>query len=167
MGSWRARASVASITGACLFAVTTGAGAVFVGDWWGQNHGSVVTVYVTTTASAPGTRPPAVAVHPGRGHSRARASASEAAHDAADAADADAQADAGSAQVARVTPAASHHRSKPAPPAPASPFATTVEPGTAPPSLGGSPEPTGTDGEPAPVVVPTPGITHSPGRPSR
>lgn len=154
MGSWRARASVASLAGACLFAVTTGAGAVFVGDWWGQHHGSVVTVYVTTTASPPGTRHAAVAAHPGSGHLRARTSASEAAHDA--------DADAGSAQVARVTPAASHHPSRKRHLAPSSPVVTTVAP-----SLSASPGPSGTVGEPAPVVTVSPGVTHSPGHPSR
>jgi hypothetical protein len=53
MGSWHTRASAASITGACVFAVVTGAGAVFVGDWYGSSHhGTVVTEFVTTPASA-------------------------------------------------------------------------------------------------------------------
>src|ERR1700761_5935356 len=62
MGSWHARASAASITGACVFAVVTGAGAVFVGDWYGSSHhGTVVTEFVTTPASAPHGSNPAVA----------------------------------------------------------------------------------------------------------
>jgi hypothetical protein len=149
---------VASLAGACLFAVTTGAGAVFVGDWWGQHHGSVTTVYVTTTASAPGTSHAAVAAHPKARHPRPRASASEVADEA------DGWPDPGAAQVAHVTPAASHHPSpsRTAHPAPAGSSATTVTP-----SLGGSPGPGGTGSEPAPVVAPTPGVTHSPGHPSR
>src|SRR6202012_4241630 len=86
MGSWRARASVASLAGACLFAVTTGAGAVFVGDWWGPHHGSA-----PPRPPPPAPSPPAVAAHPGT--SPRRAQASEAAHNAD--ADADADADAG------------------------------------------------------------------------
>jgi hypothetical protein len=46
---WGARASV---TGACLFALTAGAGAVRVGDWWGQHHGRVTVRYVTGTSPA-------------------------------------------------------------------------------------------------------------------
>jgi hypothetical protein len=153
MGSWRARASVASLAGACLFAVTTGAGAVFVGNWWGQHHGSVVTVYVTATASPPSTTH-AVATHPGSTHRRAHTS--EAVHDA------DVAADAGSAQVARVTPAASHHASRKRHLAPSSPVVPTVTP-----SLGASPGPSGTGGGLVPVVTVSPGVTHSPGHPSR
>ena len=46
MSTWKARASAASIMGACVFAVASGAGAVFVGDWWGQHHSPVVIQYV-------------------------------------------------------------------------------------------------------------------------
>ena len=158
MGTWRARASAASITGACIFAVVTGAGAVFVGDWWGQHHGPVVTVYVTTTATAAQASQTTVARadHP-RGHRRPRAS--EVAHDA------DAQADAGSAQVTRVTvtaaPTPRRHPSAPADPAPVSPDPATSEPEVLP--SGALPTPTGVDGEPAPGGV----ITHSPGHPVR
>jgi hypothetical protein len=72
MGSWHVRASAASITGACVFAVVTGAGAVFVGDWWGSSHHStVITQFVTAPASpahgshpaAARSAPPAVAGH--------------------------------------------------------------------------------------------------------
>ena len=62
MGSWHVRASAASITGACVFAVVTGAGAVFVGDWWGSTHHStVVTQFVTAPASPAHSRPPTAA----------------------------------------------------------------------------------------------------------
>ena len=62
MGSWHVRASAASITGACVFAVVTGAGAVFVGDWWGSTHHStVVTQFVTAAASPAHSRPPTAA----------------------------------------------------------------------------------------------------------
>ena len=54
MGSWPARASAASITGACVFAVVTGAGAVFVGDWWGSSHHNVVVTQFVTTPASPG-----------------------------------------------------------------------------------------------------------------
>lgn len=103
MGSWHVRASAASITGACVFAVVTGAGAVFVGDWWGSSHHStVVTQFVTTPASpAHGSHPavarpapPAVAGHHTSGGGTARS-----------------QADAQTASVAGPAPAA------PAPPA--------------------------------------------------
>ena len=46
MSTWKTRASAASIMGACVFAVASGAGAVFVGDWWGQHHSPVVIQYV-------------------------------------------------------------------------------------------------------------------------
>ena len=37
--TYKTRASAASVAGACVFAVVSGAGAVFAGDWWGQHHG--------------------------------------------------------------------------------------------------------------------------------
>ena len=46
MSTWKTRAAAASIMGACVFAVASGAGAVFVGDWWGQHHSPVVIQYV-------------------------------------------------------------------------------------------------------------------------
>jgi len=46
MSTWKTRASAASIMGACVFAVASGAGAVFVGNWWGQHHSPVVIQYV-------------------------------------------------------------------------------------------------------------------------
>jgi hypothetical protein len=42
---WKERASAVSVTGACVFAMVTGASAVFVGAWWGQHHGPVVVRY--------------------------------------------------------------------------------------------------------------------------
>ena len=102
MGSWHVRASAASITGACVFAVVTGAGAVFVGDWWGSSHHStVVTQFVTAPASPAHGSHPAVARsappaqtghHTGDGTTRTQA-----------------QADAQTARVARSTPAAPAH----------------------------------------------------------
>ncbi len=46
MSTWKTRAAAASVMGACVFAVASGAGAVFVGDWWGQHHSPVVIQYV-------------------------------------------------------------------------------------------------------------------------
>ena len=46
VSTFRTRASAASIAGACVFAVVSGAGAVFAGDWWGQHHGPVVIQFV-------------------------------------------------------------------------------------------------------------------------
>jgi len=110
MGSWHTRASAASITGACVFAVVTGAGAVFLGDWYGSSHHStVVTEFVTTPASArPGGQSavarPAPPVATGR-HAR-RPAGSEV------------QADARTARVARsVPPAPGRHAKKAAAPA--------------------------------------------------
>jgi hypothetical protein len=59
VSTWRARASAASVAGACVFATATGAGAVFVGDWWGQHHGPVVVEYANgpTDGSRVGTSP--------------------------------------------------------------------------------------------------------------
>lgn len=51
MRIWGARASV---MGACLFALTAGAGAVRAGDWWGQHHGRVTVRYVTGGSPARG-----------------------------------------------------------------------------------------------------------------
>lgn len=39
-------ASVVSVVGACVFAMATGASAVFLGDWWGLHHGPVSVQYV-------------------------------------------------------------------------------------------------------------------------
>jgi hypothetical protein len=50
MGTWKSRASTASVTGACVFALVTGAGAVFAGDWWGQHHGPVVVQFINGPA---------------------------------------------------------------------------------------------------------------------
>ena len=50
MGTWKTRASAASVTGACVFAVVAGAGAVFAGDWWGQHHGPVVVQFINGPA---------------------------------------------------------------------------------------------------------------------
>jgi hypothetical protein len=50
MGNWKARASAASVIGACVFALLTGAGAVFAGDWWGQHHGPVVVQFINGPA---------------------------------------------------------------------------------------------------------------------
>jgi hypothetical protein len=155
VGTWRARASAASITGACVFAVATGAGAVFVGDWWGQHHGPVVTVYVTQSATAAQTSQTTVARadHP-RGHRHSRAS--EVAHEAN--AQVGAQADAGSAQVAQVTAAPTRRRH---PLAPSAPPLVSPDPTVA--SSGPLPTPSGVNGEPAPGGA----ITHSPGHPVR
>ena len=51
MSTWKTRAAAASIMGACVFAVASGAGAVFVGDWWGQHHSPVVIQYVDGPAA--------------------------------------------------------------------------------------------------------------------
>jgi hypothetical protein len=45
MNRWKEHASAASVTGACVFAMVTGASAVFAGAWWGQHHGPVVVRY--------------------------------------------------------------------------------------------------------------------------
>src|SRR5208283_5988233 len=50
MGTWKTRASAASVTGACVFALVAGAGAVFAGDWWGQHHGPVVVQFINGPA---------------------------------------------------------------------------------------------------------------------
>jgi hypothetical protein len=109
MGSWHVRASAASITGACVFAVVTGAGAVFVGDWWGSSHHStVVTQFVTAPASPAHGSHPAVArpVHPAvAGHHTSGGTTRSQAQ-------ADAQADAQAARVAGPTPAAPAHPAK-------------------------------------------------------
>ena len=106
MGSWHVRASAASITGACVFAVVTGAGAVFVGDWWGSSHHStVVTQFVTAPAS------------PAHGGHRAVARSAPpagAGNHTSGGARSQAQADAQTAQVARSTPAAPAHPAHPA-----------------------------------------------------
>lgn len=52
MSTWRARISAASLVGACVFAVATGAGAVFVGNWWGRHHAPVVVQYVGPPGSS-------------------------------------------------------------------------------------------------------------------
>ena len=102
MSSWHVRASAASITGACVFAVVTGAGAVFVGDWWGSSHHStVVTQFVTAPAS------PAHGSHPAVARSAPPAGAGH--HTSGGAARSQAQADAQTAQVARSTPAHPAH----------------------------------------------------------
>ena len=107
MGSGHVRASAASITGACVFAVVTGAGAVFVGDWWGSSHHStVVTQFVTAPAS------PAHGSHPAPARSAPPAGAGH--HTSGGAAWSQAQADAQTAQVARSTPAAPAHPAHPA-----------------------------------------------------
>jgi hypothetical protein len=56
--------STASLAGACAFAVVTGAGAVFVGDWWGQHHGPVVVQYVGPSNSSARPSHAAEAVRP-------------------------------------------------------------------------------------------------------
>ena len=50
-GASMTRASTAAVMGACVFAVSSGAGAVFVGDWWGQHHGPVVIQFVSGPGS--------------------------------------------------------------------------------------------------------------------
>jgi hypothetical protein len=109
MGSWHVRASAASITGACVFAVVTGAGAVFVGDWWGSSHHrTVVTQFVTAPAS------------PAHGSHRAVARSAPpagAGNHTSGGARSQAQADAQTAQVARSTPAAPAAPAHPAHPA--------------------------------------------------
>jgi hypothetical protein len=142
---------VASLTGACVFAVVTGAGAVFVGDWWGQHHGPVVTVFVTAPASVaqPGhtivaSSPQAASSHRRTGRGRGVT------------ANGDVQADAKTAQVAR-TKAARRHPAASATPAPVTPTATTVGPVTATPSA-----PTGTESGPVPAGTAVPVITVSP-----
>lgn len=108
MGSWQARASTASITGACVFALATGAGAVFVGDWWGSHHGPVVTEFVTTPASPPHGSHPAIAGSAGAvrpAATRHQASGSPAR--------AQAQADAQTARVAGTGPTVRVHHSVP------------------------------------------------------
>ena len=102
MGSWQVRASAASITGACVFAVVTGAGAVFVGDWWGSSHHStVVTQFVTAPAS------PAHGSHPAVTRSAPPAQTGH--HTSGGTTGTQVQADAQTAQVARSTPAAPAH----------------------------------------------------------
>jgi hypothetical protein len=102
MGSWQVRASAASITGACVFAVVTGAGAVFVGDWWGSSHHStVVTQFVTAPAS------PAHGSHPAVTRSAPPAQTGH--HTSGGPTRTQVQADAQTAQVARSTPAAPAH----------------------------------------------------------
>jgi hypothetical protein len=102
MGSWHIRASAASITGACVFAVVTGAGAVFVGDWWGSSHHStVVTQFVTAPAS------PAHGSHPAVTRSARPAPAGH--HTSGGPGRSQVQADAQTAQVARSAPAAPAH----------------------------------------------------------
>jgi hypothetical protein len=98
MGSWHIRASAASITGACVFAVVTGAGAVFVGDWWGSNHHStVITQFVTAPAS------PAHGSHPAVARSAPPAVAGH--HTSGGTTRSQARADAQTVQVARSTAA--------------------------------------------------------------
>ena len=66
MGTWKTRASAASVTGACVFALVTGAGAVFAGDWWGQHHGPVVVQFI----NGPAGDAQAKQSHAGRVHAR-------------------------------------------------------------------------------------------------
>ncbi len=66
MGNWKTRASAASVTGACVFALATGAGAVFAGDWWGQHHGPVVVQFI----NGPAGDAKAKQSHAGRVHAR-------------------------------------------------------------------------------------------------
>jgi hypothetical protein len=101
MGSWHVRASAASITGACVFAVVTGAGAVFVGDWWGSNHHStVITQFVTAPASpAHGSHPAVARSAPPAGH-----------HTSGGTTRSQAQADAQTVHVAGPTPARPAHK---------------------------------------------------------
>jgi hypothetical protein len=115
MGSWHVRASAASITGACVFAVATGAGAVFVGDWWGSSHHStVITQFVTAPASRAHGSHPAVtrSTHPARAarHTSGGTTRTQV----------QAQADVKTAQVARSTPAHPAHPAHPAAPGSAS-----------------------------------------------
>jgi hypothetical protein len=156
MGSWQARASTASITGACVFAVVTGAGAVFVGDWWGSHHAPVVTEFVTTPASPPHGSHPAVArsVHPVTARHRAISGAPAPGEVQADAQTARV---AGTGQSARAhppaKPAAAGHRpaghgpdgQKPPGPASTSPAAvpSVSASGSAPASTPGSGRDTG------------------------
>jgi hypothetical protein len=120
MGSWRTRASAASVAGAFVFAAVAGAGAIFVGDWWGTHHAPVVTEFVTTPASpVPGSHSaiarsarPAATVHRGGAPARGQA-----------------QADAKTARVAGTSPAVPAHRpAGPATPAQAGPGPATVPP---------------------------------------
>jgi hypothetical protein len=148
MGSWRTRASAASITGACVFALVTGAGAVFLGDWVGSHHGTVVTKFVTTPAS------PAHS-----GHSAAARSARPAAtvHRTGAATEGGAQADAKTAHVARASRAAwAHHSGVPAAPAPVISTAPATAPLASP-----SATPTASGAGSAPST--TPSSTDSPG----
>jgi len=66
MGTWKTRASAVSVTGACVFALVTGAGAVFAGDWWGQHHGPVVVQFI----NGPAGDSQAKQSHAGRVHAR-------------------------------------------------------------------------------------------------
>ena len=66
MGTWKTRASAVSVAGACVFALVTGAGAVFAGDWWGQHHGPVVVQFI----NGPAGDSQAKQSHAGRVHAR-------------------------------------------------------------------------------------------------
>ena len=66
MSTWKSRASTASVTGACVFALVAGAGAVFAGDWWGQHHGPVVVQFI----NGPAGDTQAKQTHAGRVHVR-------------------------------------------------------------------------------------------------
>jgi hypothetical protein len=138
-----------------VFAVLTGAGAVFAGDWWGQHHGPVVTVFVTPPASASRASHTTVAGSPRPAASRrTRTGSSVPAYG-----DGDAQADANTARVAHVGPVApaSHHPAKPpGPAAPATPGGTKA-PG---PVLSATPG--GTETGPAPAGASAPVVTSSP-----
>jgi hypothetical protein len=150
MGSWRTRASAASVAGAFVFAAVAGAGAIFVGDWWGSHHAPVVTEFVTTPASpvtgsqsaiARSARP-AATVHRGSAPARGQA-----------------QADAKTARVAGTSPAVpAHPPAGPAAPAQAGPGPATVPPAS-PPATPSTPAASGAGSAPSS----TPSSTDSPG----
>ncbi|HWG15052.1 MAG TPA: hypothetical protein VG268_17420 [Streptosporangiaceae bacterium] len=162
MGSWRTRASAASITGACVFAVVIGAGAVFVGDWVGSHHGTVVTEFVTTPASP---------VHSGRSAAARSVPPAATVHRTGAATQGGVQADAQTAHVAKASPTAREHRSTaPAARAPAGTAPARTAPArtaparTAPATVGpASPSATPTASGAGPAPSSTPSSTDSPG----
>jgi hypothetical protein len=152
MGSWRTRASAASVAGAFVFAAVAGAGSMLVGNWWGQHHGPVVTEYVTTPASPGpgGHHGPATSVRPATASPPSAGAASRGV----------AQADAKTAREAGTSPAAvrTHRPARPAAPAPAS-----IGPATVPPASPSAAPATPTASGAGSTPSGTPSATDSPG----
>jgi hypothetical protein len=188
VSTWKTRVSAVSVVGACGFALVSGAGAVFVGDWWGQHHGPVVVEFVNGPAD--GSRVGASPAAADRGPARTGARTGEPATRASVPAEPDSDTGRSRAQAARVfwtaprpTKGHSAHTTAPVGPtattAPPGPTATTAPPG--PTATTAPPGPTATTAPPGPTATtpqarrttppngpsasPTTGPASPPGRP--